>query len=364
MKILFLATHLNYGGISSYILTLAEELSTRDIKVFIASSGGVLEGKLESLGIKHIKIPILTKSEINPKLLVALVKLIKFVNKNNIQIIHANTRVTQVLGALCRKFSGVKLITTAHGFYKVRLGRTIFACWGDRTIAISNPVKNHLVNDFKLDSNIIRIINNGIDTKRFNPLVKSRYSKIIEEKFNIKKRPIIGAISRLSDVKGIEYILIAIKKLKKDYKNITCLIIGSGKESQKLKNLVKDLDIEENVKLIPSLWEIEKMLSVVDIFMCASLQEGLGLSLIEAMACGVGVVATRAGGIVDVIQDRHNGLLSEIKDADSLARNVRILLENKALYGKISQNAALTAKDNFNINKMANLTTSVYSEVL
>ena len=174
----------------------------------------------------------------------------------------------------------------------------------------------------------------------------------------------IGAISRLSDVKGIEYILTAVKILKKDYKNIICLVIGSGKQSQKIEDLIRDLGIEENIKLIPSLWEIEKMLSVVDIFISASLQEGLGLSLIEAMACGIGVVATKAGGIVDVIKDRENGLLSRIADADSLAENTRTLLEDKDLYNKISQNAAQTIKDNFNIGKMADLTNSIYLDIL
>lgn len=364
MKVLFLSTHLNYGGISSYILNLAKELKNRNIEVLVASGGGSLEERLCKFKIRHIKIPLLTKCELNPKLSIAIGKLSNFLHKENIQILHTNTRVSQVVGWMCKKFSNICMITTAHGFYIPRLGRKIFPCWGDKVIAISKAVEDHLIKNFNLSSMNIRLIRNGVDVSRFIPSVKSLYSDEIKRKFNISNGPVIGTISRLSDIKGIEYILRAVKKLKSLYPNIICLIVGCGKEYYNIKNLAKRLDINRNIKIISPLWEIEKMLSVMEVFICTSLQEGLGLSLLEAMGCGIPVIATKVGGIVEIIQNKHNGILIPPADVNSLAENIRILFEDKNLHEKISHRANRCVKNNFNLSKMADLTVEVYQDIL
>lgn len=364
MRVLFLTTHLNYGGVASYILNLTKGLNLKGIKVFVASGGGMLERKLASFGIKHVRLPILTKSELNPKLFIAISKLINFINKENMQILHANTRVSQVVGWISKKFTDIHMITTAHGFYVPRLGRRMLPCWGEKIIAVSKAVKVHLIEDFNLNDYGIKVIRNGIDTARFHPSVKSIYSSQIRSRFGIKTGPVVGTISRLSDIKGLSILLLAVKKLKTFYQDITCLLVGAGREYYKIKNLLKKLNIEENVKLIPPLWEIEEMLSVMDVFICPSLQEGLGLSLIEAMGCQVPVIATKVGGIVEVVRDRYNGILISGGDIDGLVENVRILLEDKNLSKKISNQARVSVCNKFNIDKMVDSTIKVYSEVL
>jgi len=364
MKVLFLTTHLNYGGITSYILNLAEGLLQKDIKVFVASSGGVLEEKLETIGGKHIWLPLLTKSELNPKLFLAATKLINFIHKEKIQILHTNTRVSQVVGWICGKFSDIHLVSTAHGFYAPRLGRRIFPCWGEKIIVISQPLRQYLLEKFYINTHNIRLIRNGIDVERFNPSVKTLYSDRVKKNFDISNCPVIGTISRLSDVKGIEYILMAVAKLKESYNNIICLIVGSGKEYDRIKKLISRLEIAENIRMVSPLWDIERMLSVMDIFISASLQEGLGLSLIEAMGCGIPVIATKVGGVVDVIDDKNNGVLIPPADANLLTQKVKLLLENRNVYKKISNQAVNTVQKEFNINKNLDLTVKVYSEVL
>src|ERR1700685_1165896 len=98
MNILFLTTHANTGGITSYILTLGEALVKSGHKVLVASSGGDCEPRLEAVGIRHIKVNIRTKSEVHPKLWLAFGFLKDLIQKEGINIIHAQTRVTQVLG--------------------------------------------------------------------------------------------------------------------------------------------------------------------------------------------------------------------------------------------------------------------------
>ncbi|MDD5568665.1 MAG: glycosyltransferase, partial [Candidatus Omnitrophica bacterium] len=167
MNILFITNHLNTGGITSYLFTLAGGLKKKGHNVFVASSGGELTDKFKESGLEIIPIPIMTKKEINPKIILSAFKLSGVIKKNKIDIIHSHSRTTQVLGCLLACVSGVKHIFTCHGFFKRRLLRRLFPCWGDKVIAISHQVKEHLVVDFKLAENKITVINNGIDMVRF-----------------------------------------------------------------------------------------------------------------------------------------------------------------------------------------------------
>ena len=117
MNILFLTTHFNTGGITSYILTLGEALVKSGHKVWVASSGGKDVARLELAGMRHVQINIRTKSEISPKLGLSFVPLKDLIQKEGINIIHAQTRVTQVLGFFLSRLIGVKMVTTCHGFF-------------------------------------------------------------------------------------------------------------------------------------------------------------------------------------------------------------------------------------------------------
>ena len=152
MKVLLLSTHLNIGGIGCYIVNLARYLKRRGHEVFVSTSGGDMVDELLKEGIAHIKINLKTKSELSPKLLWALPRLLSLVRDKDIQIIHAHTRVAQVLAYLLSRMLRVPYVTTCHGFFKLRIGRKIFKCWGDKTIAISEAVKRHLISDFNIPS--------------------------------------------------------------------------------------------------------------------------------------------------------------------------------------------------------------------
>jgi len=148
MNILYLTTHVNVGGITSYLLTLSKGFTARGHTVYVASSGGDCVLGFTSNGIVHIPIPIKTKSELNiVKLGLSLKSLTGQLGRRRIDVIHSNTRVTQVLGCFLQKFIHAPHVTTCHGFFKRRLSRRIFQFWGDAVIAISDPVREHLIFD-------------------------------------------------------------------------------------------------------------------------------------------------------------------------------------------------------------------------
>ena len=120
MKILLLTTHLNTGGIARYVISLAKALKHRGHTVFVASSGGDLEMTLVQEGIQHLFVDLRTKSELSPKVVKSFFGLKSFARKEGIDLIHAHTRVTQVLAALLSLYTKIPYVTTCHGFFRRR----------------------------------------------------------------------------------------------------------------------------------------------------------------------------------------------------------------------------------------------------
>ncbi len=112
MRILVLTTHVNLGGIGIYVLLQAKGLLQKGHRVFVASSGGDLVSQLESLGAEHLRVDIKTKAAIGPKVILARKEIVKIVRDREIELIHAHTRVTQVLAELVCKQTGTPFVTT------------------------------------------------------------------------------------------------------------------------------------------------------------------------------------------------------------------------------------------------------------
>ncbi len=232
MKILFIANHLNVGGISSYLLTLAGGLKQKGHQVYLVSGGGELEDKFIQAGIMLFKAPLRTKNEISPKIVFSFWKLRKMARKFDIDLIHSHSRTTQVLGDLLGRSLAKPHIFTCHGFFKPKLSRRIFGCWGQKIIAISREVKEHLIIDFGLDENKISVIHNGIDTKNFGDF-SARDD--LRAKLGIAPADfLVGIIARLSDVKGHTYLVRAMREVVKNFPNAKLLIIGQGKTKEAL----------------------------------------------------------------------------------------------------------------------------------
>jgi glycosyltransferase involved in cell wall biosynthesis len=225
MKILHLTTHLNIGGISRYVTDLAKALKRKGHTIFIASSGGELEKLLPSEEIEHIYLNIKTKSELSPKIINSFFTLCHFLEKEKIDLIHAHTRVTQVLAALLSFYRKLPYVTTCHGFFKKRLGRRLFHCWGRKAVAISRAVKNQLINDFKVDESRIVLIHTGIELDRFIKDVPEEVKAEFKQRWNINDVPVVGTIGRLSSVKGQDVLLKAVKRLVADFSDIKVLLV-------------------------------------------------------------------------------------------------------------------------------------------
>lgn len=363
MKITLLTNHLNPGGITTYVLYLARGLKENGHIVKVFSRGGVGIEYLKKWGIEHIFINLFTKSEISPKIFFAKRKLLSIIKKERPDLLHSQTRITRVLAQFVSKKLKIPFVSTAHGFYKKRLSYRLFPYWGEKTIAISEAVKEDLMKRFNLKSEHIKVVYNGIDLAKFKPRQKNELEET-RRKLRLGNGPIIGIISRVSEIKGHLYLIEAMNYVLKKFSQAQLLIIGEGDRKKNLVNLVRLKRLEKNIIFISSIDDTSLILPLMDVFVLPSLEEGLGIAILEAMASYVPVVATGVGGIPEIIKDGENGILVPPRDIFSLGKAVCNILENRELKNKFILNGRRTVEEKFDLRRMVKETAELYREVI
>lgn len=367
VRVLHLATHLNVGGITTYIQLLASAMNGPDFELMVLSSGGACALQFEKLGIRTFSLPIKTKSELDPRIYFFIPKVIQIIREQKIDLLHAHTRVTQVMAWWIRRFTGIPYVSTCHGFYKRRLGRWLLPAWGNRVIAISVPVEDSLIQDFKVPESRARTIFNAVNIEELEARAqKHDLSKVLAE-WNLKPEFIrIGIVARLVEDKGHEYLIRALRVLL-DQKTFDAklLIVGEGPHKAKLFKLVKELRLESNVVFIGNLIDVTKALVAIDIFVLPAVwREGFGLSIIEAMALHKPVIVTNIWALNALVHNMQNGLLIEPKSVNQLADGINLLIKDKKLSQRIGEEGYQTVKKEFSISRMAAQMRVLYQEVL
>ena len=367
MKILLLTTHLNIGGIGIYTVGLAKYLKAAGVEVAVASGGGKLETVLKQSEISHFTLNIRTKSEFGIKVWRALPELAKIISAGEFQLVHAQTRVTQVAARLSEITTKVPFISTCHGFFRHRkFSRRIFPCWGERVIAISKSVRTHLVEDFRVDPSRVVLIYNGIELDRYLPVsAEGKYRILLQETGLDPDAMIIGSVGRLSPVKGFKYLLRAFKDVISRFHGKTqLLVMGEGPEKDSLLHLARQLGIADNVFLVSAAAPLEKYLALMDVFCLPSLKEGLGLSLMEAMAASRACIASDIGGLSELITHEHDGILVPSGNVGTLSAAILLLAESRNMRQRLAEKAREKAAEKFSIRDSVAKTIEVYEGII
>lgn len=366
LHILHLASHLDPGGITSYIRLLGQAMAERGHVSEVVSGGGSQSIELEKLGIQTHVFPIRTKNEINPKLFLQAKKISEWVKKNHFSILHAHSRVTQVLGSAVSALSGVPLVTTAHGFFKPRFSRRLFPAWGSRVIAISLSVAEDLQKNHRISIEKIRVVSNAIDQatldKRLMRMSPEEAKRVLL--FN-GYSPLILSIGRLVADKGHSFLIDAVFNLKKDFPEIFLVIVGDGRERQRLEKKIKDRRLSANCAILSGQVDLAVLYKACDIFVHpATHREGFGLTLAEAMYAQKPIIATRIPALDRLYSDGENALLVPPSSEQALSRAIRYCLERPKDAERIAQNGARWARNICSPHRFASEIEAVYREVI
>lgn len=366
MKILHLTTHLNRGGISRYIFSVGSVFLSRGKPVYVASSGGEMEEEFREKGFGLKKLNTRTKSELSVKIYLALPELIRWIKTEGIDLIHAHTRITQVMASWIRWLTGKPFVTTAHGFYKRRIGRRILPAWGEKVIAISEPVGTHLLKTFHVPQDKISVVYNGVDLKDLMSRFSSYDPVEVRKEYGISERAlVVGITARLVPDKGHEHLIRAMKMLESEIPELQLLIVGDGRHRNYLEGLARRLRLGDRIFFTGNLRDVLRPLAAMNVFVLPAVwREGFGLSIVEAMACQKPVIVTNIWALNTLIQDRVNGILVEPRNADDLAAAIRLVLKDSSLREAIGRAGLETAKRSFSLDRMVQEMEAVYEEVL
>ena len=364
MKIFLLTTHLEMGGIPVYVVDLARGLKRRGHEPVVFSSGGALQRRLAEAGIRHVRIPCRTSSELNPKLwLRAFPRLLKFYREERPEMVHAHTRVTQVLGWALSSWTGVPYVSTCHGLYRFRWGRRYFRCWGTWVMAISNASMNRLVGQYRLaPPHQVVLVENGIDVDRFRKAPAADQVEHFRQAAGLRSEPVIGSISRLSPVKGLDLLLKAMPGLLKEFPDLQLLLVGDGPARPDLVRLAYELRIADRVVISPSVEDTRVPLALMRVFAAPAWREGFGLAIVEAMAAGVPVMASAAGGPVEILEQGESGLLVPPGDVAAIEAALRTLLRDQELRRQLAERARNRAVEHYDLQRVVGQVEKIYVE--
>lgn len=368
-KILHLIESAGLYGAESVILTLAEEQQKNSnfspvIGCIVNSmnSPSALFDEALKRNILAIKFVMPVKS-----VLYDVFPAAKKLKKENISIIHTHGYKPSVFGFLLAKISRTPIISTCHnwilpesGPLKMRLMIRLekyFYRYFNAVVAVSDPIKNILFKS-NIPKNIISLIPNGISIPSFKEHTDTN-------KFNDKESPLkIINVARLSTVKGQTYLIDAIKILNDMNIPVQLSIVGDGPLTQELQDKVLNLSLQERVKFLGFRTDITELLKKSDVFTLSSIDEGMPMSLLEAVSLKIPVVATQVGNIPALILDQNSGLLAPVKSPEKLAEAFLFIYKNKDKADLFAKNAFTYLTDRFSAKAMESKYSSIYLECI
>jgi phosphatidylinositol alpha-1,6-mannosyltransferase len=221
---------------------------------------------------------------------------------------------------------------------------------GDRVVAVSSFTKNALVNA-GLDPDKVIVINNGVDTARFQPGPRSQ---AIIDRFRLSSRRILLTLARLDERKGQDMMIRAIPKIVEAVPDLAYLVVGEGSMMERLWALVSDLRLESTVLFTGGVSDedVLQYYRTCDVYAMpnratgAGETEGFGLVFLEAGACGKAVIGGKAGGVPDAIRDGKTGFLVDGTSVDAIAEACIKLLEDRELRDRFGANGLEHARQN------------------
>lgn len=364
---------LETGGVETGTIEIACELQKRGIKNFVASQGGRMVHELEKAGIPHLTLPLKSKNIFTMRRNAE--KLVQYIKEKDINIVHARSRAPAWSAYWAAKTAGVHYMTTFHGTYGLgpcgikKLYNRVMT-YGEKIIAISNHIKNHILQNYKADEKNIRLIHRCADIEKFAPaaVTPERMINKIKEYHIAEDKAVLLLPGRITHWKGQHLLLEALHLMKnKDY---YCIITGDAQGRDKYLNSLKELarkyKLENRVGFFGRYSDVPALMMVSDIILSTAIEpEAFGRISVEGQAMGKIVIASDIGGSLDTIQDGITGKFFKSGDSQSLADALDWALTlNDKEKQKISAAAIKNVREHFTKQIMCDKTIDVYREVV
>jgi glycosyltransferase involved in cell wall biosynthesis len=337
-------------------LFLAQELKRKGYPcLFVVQPDSPLHKKAMGAGLAVF--PLRMRSELD---LSAIIRLSRVMSRRHCLLAHFHDAHAVSIGSWAASLAKVPLrVISRRVDFPIRSARK-YRKKIDSIIAISDGVKKVLV-DGGVPAKLIEVIPSGID---FAPYAQARHSDYLRREFHFAPDDyLVGIVAQLEDHKGHTYLIQATKILKQHAPKIKVIVVGSGSLQMELDRQARDLAVDDIVYFLGFREDVPQLLSSLDLFVLSSHLEGLGSSLLDAMACRLPIVATMVGGIPEVVIHRETGLLVPPRDPGAMAEAILKLYLDRTFASRLGEKGYEVVHQKFSAEAMADRVVALYEKL-
>ena len=366
MKILHLISSEGFYGAENVVAALAHDLEHSGHAACI----GVFENthvapnsvadQFESRGLHIIRIPCRRRFDL------AVVRRIReIIAREEIDLVHSHGYKSDIYAWLAARRLQLPIMATSHlwtrqtaaiRFYEFLDGLVLRRFHA--VAAVSQRIAGQL-RQAGIAEEKISVIDNGIDLSPFDSAAPALKSEL-----QAGDRRLIGTVGRLTGQKGMEHFLAAAQKLLKEFPDLMFAIVGDGPDRQKLEQMARELQIEKSVHFTGARSDMPGVYASLDVFVLASIAEGMPMALLEAMASGRPVVAAAVGAVPQIVVFGSTGMLVRPKDPIELANAIASLLRHPDLSERVARNGQTAVRKQFSSQVMTQKYCKLYAHLL
>ena len=360
LSVLHVNSAKTWRGGEQQTLYLARGLRDKGHDISIACQpGSPLEARARDDGLTVM--PVNMRGEWD---LFAVAKLAYIIREEKVQILHLHTACAHTLGFMAAKITRrPKVVLSRRVYVRIRKNPLSFAKYFmglDRIIAVSEGVRELVIKSGISPEKIV-VVHDGIDLERFNKVNNNKY---LYDEFDLNPRnPVVGTVAALTAEKDYPNFLKAAVQVKARLPQARFLIVGEGKLRKELEVLAERLGLGSSVIFAGFRNDIPEIFSILDLFVMPSYKEGLGTSILDAMVSRVPVVATKVGGIPELVKDGFNGILVPAGNPSALASGIISLLQDEKMAADMVRAGRQMVEEEFTEDRMVAQTEEVYSQL-
>lgn len=364
----------NWAGIEVVVFRLATALRDLGIDSAVWCMGqGLLTQHLQNAGIAYKIFPFTSKFD-----LATTWQLRRALQAQHVQVLHTHGQRAMLLGNPAAKSARVPaIVTTFHTFvhmtgevipaYKLYgrieglLGRYATDC----CVAYTESARRDAIQMRGVPPSKVKTIYNGVDLAQFSPMQNEAERARARADLGLLPNDfVIGAVGRLAPLKGHIYLLDALPLVRKQMPHAKIVLVGDGSQRAALEERIKTLGLESAVILLGGIPTTREIYSTFDTFVFPSVEGAFGVVILEAMACGIPVIATRLDGTDELITNGTNALLVSPRAPDEIANAVLRLAQNRALGEQLTRAAHTRIENDFSASAMARHYLELYDSIL
>jgi len=345
-RICLITPPLDLRGATVYTLMLARELRLRGYRVAVMAGEGSYTEDLAAEKIPWIRADF---SEFFPRDFLYLNRYVNQLRSFNPELIHVTHHNLAALGGWIARRMRVPYVVTVQSILVKAM--PFQARWLQGAVAISQPVRQSMVNFGHIPREKVFMVENGVITG-LNPPARKNPGLI----------PVVGTVGRLEKDRGIKYFIHAARELITRNLRAHFLILGTGPEEAKLRKLIRRLGITEHVTINAASSRYKNLMDPIDLYVSPALSEGFGIFVLHAMAAALPVVASAAGGVFSLIADNQTGLIVPKREVSVFADKIQAYLDDRAFAEQIGLNGFQSVQANYPFRKTLEGTLSLYHD--